>query len=312
LTHEDIMKRWHTKHAARAAILAAEDASRLMCVRQFREAYLPDGLLEPADQAITDWVRERLQESMIGGGIAAAVGTTTNAKLRIELSNGRGWPSDPQTRLSGYDVGCWGELCWLANVWLPDLYGWTPESSARWLIVKESTPHLKPIRPELVISRASAIYAAGGETREEFNQGIDGAKDKERPLPYLAFRFEVPIDFPASRLKAEFEAMQRGFADRFRFDVPGGKPTAGVQVTQAVYAAERNDGRTWRDLAESWNTDHPEERVDMDPDSVKRFAGYVRRAYRSLMGETISWRGTRRDESGSDEPDLRKADEGKS
>jgi len=91
--------------------------------------------------------------------------------------------------------------------------------------------------------------------------------------------------------------MQTVYASNFRFDVPGGKSAAGIQITQAVYAAERNDGRTWRELAESWNADHPDDAVEMDPDSVKRFAGYVRRAYQSLMGESISWRGTKRDES---------------
>jgi len=62
-----------------------------------------------------------------------------------------------------------------------------------------------------------------------------------------------------------------------------------LTVELAVFAAQRNDGRPWREVMIEWNRRFPRH----PRREVKRFTRDCREAYRKIMGERLAWKSQR-------------------
>jgi hypothetical protein len=86
-----------------------------------------------------------------------------------------------------------------------------------------------------------------------------------------------------SWLKIEYSdfASDRGFTDQ-------SKRAISVKCSElAIFAAEANDGRTWRQALSDWNTGHSE--FSYPADRVQNFTRDARKAYLRIAGENLVW-----------------------
>ena len=278
-THDEVMEAWTATMRVRHAILAHEVAARRPDVIAFRETYLPDGLIDPADDVVGAWIAceivrsdafegdvqphdPRYRKTLVGlGSDRDESGRLMPVPIVIAME------SDVfETRSRPYLA--MGDLSKTAEA-LRAEFGWTSASAARWLIARDAIPDLPTIR-------------AGLEFRS--------SKSEADPRWSANIQITVPIDFPPSRLQREFERIQREYADIYAFDVPAGKPASISNLRRTLFAVQHNDGRTWSEVVEAWNEAHVAEAIPLGGEEARTFAGTVRRTYKNIMDRPIEWK----------------------
>ena len=143
--------------------------------------------------------------------------------------------------------------------WLNWAFGWLPQSTDSYLLTG-STPILFPMMFHTAKS-----------------SGFGGVSDTPR-RDMVAVRVHAFVS-PRDLMERYSDIRQRMIGEKSRMRVPSQK-----RVELALFAARRNDGRTWDSALAEWNSEHSETYAD-----VRSFARDCRAAYRQTTDSDLQW-----------------------
>jgi len=263
--HDDVMDMWAARMSARQSILAHEVAANRDRVVEFRERYLPDGLLPP--RRVKSWLSEFIdghEASPPPTGAAVLAGDSTptdSVRLRVALDSGRSFDAWVGQDSPPHEL-------FRASIDLHAEFDWPLASAARWIITRG-------VRPEEFGTRI---------VESEVNRSTFGQDEEGRPWR-MTVTLKLPIDLPPSRLKTVFEKIQKEHADEYAFETSPRRPALPKNVELAVFAVElRDHASSWAEIRDAWNKTHPDYQFSQDLKGYRLFAKTARNAYRSIMG----------------------------
>ncbi len=142
--------------------------------------------------------------------------------------------------------------------------GWTEHSARAWLITEDARP---------------AIWAL---------KISDPRLIRHRKL--VRVTIDVALDTPPHVLAEAFAEIRTKEEHRYPWPLTAKKPMAPWSLALVAFVVPRNDGRGWQSILEQWNAIHPKDWRFENTDLLGRSA---KKAYKTLMGRKMDWRGPR-------------------
>ncbi len=142
--------------------------------------------------------------------------------------------------------------------------GWTEHSARAWLITEDARPAIWALKisdPRLV---------------------------RHRKL--VRVTIDVALDTPPHVLAAAFAKIRTKEEHRYQWPLTAKKPMAPWSLALVAFVVPRNDGRGWQSVLEEWNATQPKDWRFENTDLLGRSA---KKAYKTLMGRKMDWRGPR-------------------
>lgn len=142
--------------------------------------------------------------------------------------------------------------------------GWSEHGARAWLITDDARP---------------AVYAA---------KISEPRLLRHRKL--VRVTIDVALDTPPHVLAAAFAEIRTKEEHRYQWPLTAKKPMAPWSLALVAFVVPRNDGRGWQFILEEWNATQPKDWRFENTDLLGRSA---KKAYKTLMGRKMDWRGPR-------------------
>lgn len=249
-------------YGIRAWIEGHEEAQHRRDVVDFRNRYLPYGLLDRTSTSLGAWLYGQSESDLAKA-------------TQVEIDTPHAGGVIPRLYEFGADFeDLLTELEPLAETLMRE-FGWRLSSARAWLLVRDMEPiHLGDIRVRI-------NYSNGSD---------DNIASTMRPRRDLWLEITAPVDVPSTFLLREIQRQQKIAARAFAYPVPSTtRPYLESTLEALRFSLLRNDGRSWLDVLREWLEKHPESEFELSAAGAAEFSKNVRRAYAQIMGRPLVW-----------------------
>lgn len=163
-------------------------------------------------------------------------------------------PMGPFSVVVARPYGLLAELLYL-GIQLERRYGWTPSSARSWVVCSAVAPTIHAIK----------VRHVTGENKKP-----------------IRFHFDVDAGLPPQILLEQLRALQEQHGLR---SIAKPRSLLPKNACATVFSVRNNDGSSWTEVCEKFNTQFPEYRFA----NAGEFANRVRETYQTLMGEKLNW-----------------------